>query len=279
MPFESIVGHAAAIERLRSLVSRGRVAHAYLFAGPSGVGKRLVAREFARSLSADLLVVAKPEDKHEIPIEQVREISRQLSLKSLRPRVVIVEDAELLNEAGMNAFLKTLEEPPAGTTLILVTSLPSLLLPTIVSRCQTVLFFALKEDQVLAILKRDDADARLAASLADGSAGRAMELLEDLKEWGPESAELLDKVFKGDLNSVVEALTRIRDTAKARARATRILQIVALALRDALRGRRTSALDADDLSDRLLLVLDHISMIERNANVPLVVENALLRIG
>ncbi len=298
MSYDAVVGHEAAIARLRALARRRRVAHAYLFAGPPGVGKRLTALAFARTLLCesqgdracegcascrrtargthrDLKIVRREEGKKEISIEQVRETIRELSFVAEGPRAVVIDEAERMNEEAMNAFLKTFEEAPDRTVLILLTSAPSMILPTLRSRCQTLLFHALKEEEVLRILNLSTPEAKLAAKLADGSAGRALELIEDLKEWGLESSRILDQVAAGDLNSIVEGFTKIRDPAKARQRALRILQVVALSIREKM---RTAGPDVDEMARRIETLLDHAAMIERNANVPLVVENALLRI-
>lgn len=307
MSCKNVVGHEAAIARLRALIRLRRVAHAYVFAGPSGVGKKLVAVEFGRAILCgceepcetcdtcrrtargahpDLKTVACEEDKREIAIAQIRELIRELSFASERPRAVIVDEAERMNEESQNAFLKTLEEAPERTVIVLVTSSPSSLLPTIRSRCQTILFHALPDAQVAKFV--EGRDARLAAALAEGSPGRARELVEDLRDWNPE--EMLAKIASGDLNATIEGLGKIRDAGKARARAQRMLRLAALALRDALRASAGAPLperlstadwggDLDLLAQRLEAVLDHELMIDRNASVPLVVENALLRMG
>ncbi|MBI2899303.1 MAG: DNA polymerase III subunit delta' [Planctomycetes bacterium] len=315
MSYRGVVGHEAVLERLRSLARRGRAAHAYCFAGPSGIGKRRVALGLARALLCetrggeacdscvtcgrtargahpDLKLLACEEDRKEISIAQVREVIRELSFVGTGPRAVIVDEAEKMNEEAQNALLKTLEEAPDRTVILLVTSSPASLLPTIRSRCQTVFFFALEEAEVLRVLKDDGPEARLAAALSDGSPGRAAELREDLREWGPESAEILSRVAEGDLNAIVEGLTRIRDASKSRSRAHRILRLVATALREAFRARAgapvaarlapagwAGGLDLDALAERLDALLDHAPMIDRNASVPLVVEDALLGIG
>ncbi len=314
MSYDRILGHEGAIARLRSLVRLGRVAQAYVFAGPAGIGKRLVATEFARALLCgqgpdaceacdacrrtarathpELKVISCEEEKKEISIAQVRELIRGLSFASDSRRAVIVDEAEKLNEEAQNALLKTLEEASVGTTILLVTSSPSTLLPTIRSRCQTILFHPLKDEQVARLIGTGESEGRLAVALAEGSPGRARELLEDLREWGSEATEFLSRIAGGDLNSVIENLTKIRDTVKVRVRAKRMLRLTALALREALRGRAglppgprfapegwAGHLEIEELAARLEAVVDHELMIDRNASVPLVVENALLRIG
>src|SRR6185503_14605974 len=83
--FESLLGNATAIARLRGILERKRPAHAYLFSGPEGVGKKIAAVEFARALGARVTVIQRPEDKHEILIAQVHELIRELNYTSSEP--------------------------------------------------------------------------------------------------------------------------------------------------------------------------------------------------
>ena len=145
MSYKEIRGHEKAVERLEGAVKNRRVAHAYLFAGHEGIGKRLVARAFAAEILGGpptpdrFFEIEKPKDKQVITIEQMRDLIRTLSFRHADSRVILINDADLMNEELQNAILKTLEEPPARTVLVLVTAVPTMLLPTIRSRCQTVL--------------------------------------------------------------------------------------------------------------------------------------------
>ncbi len=150
---------------LRQAVRKGRVVNAYLFQGPEGVGKKLTATVFARALNCrmkpgegcgsclDCREIAggshpdvhcvSPESKGRwIVIDQIRGMQRLVYLKTQRDnwKVFIIDDADRMNTNTQNAFLKTLEEPPERTVLILVTRQPDFLLPTIRSRCQRVSF-------------------------------------------------------------------------------------------------------------------------------------------
>jgi DNA polymerase-3 subunit delta' len=213
-------GHPAQVAMFRRAVQRGRTAHAYLFLGPAGVGKRLVARRIAQALFCgrhsageleacgacppckqvlsgthpDLLTVCRPEGKKELPIEAFvgagerrgREgLLKELSLRPMSAdrRIAIIDDADCMNEASANALHKTLEEPPPGSILILISSSSDALLPTIRSRCQPLLFGALSEQDVAALLvqnewERDPATAADIARLSEGSLETARQLLE-----------------------------------------------------------------------------------------------------
>ncbi len=296
MSFEGMAGNGKALARLGAIASGGRLAHAYLLAGPEGVGKKKAALLLAKALGARPILISRPEDRHEILIAQVRELIRELSLTSRERRVVIFDDAERMSEEAMNALLKTLEEPPANTVLLLVTSVPERLLPTIRSRCQAVFFSALSDDEAVRhareALGLPEDDARIAALLSGGSVGGMIRLAGEIGEIRTAARELQERVLGGELNPLIEALGRIRDTEQARRRAKRDLSILTHALREALRSKsgarpclaqpafveRMSKLDDDALLERIETLLDHERAIDLNANVPLAVEDALLRI-
>ncbi|HEY8901196.1 MAG TPA: AAA family ATPase [Chthoniobacterales bacterium] len=137
-----------ALERLLEAQSSGRLAHAYLLCGPRGSGKRAVIEQIAaRILETDDALrhpdfhQAEPESKsRRILIEQIRHLEQALRTKpsaGLR-KVAIIHEADRLQPQAANAFLKTLEEPPAGSHLFLTSSSPDALLETILSRCIVV---------------------------------------------------------------------------------------------------------------------------------------------
>jgi DNA polymerase III subunit delta' len=171
LSWQRIRGHDALVKSFNHAAQRGRLAHAYLFTGPAGVGKHLFARELARALLCegnphettemlqacdvctscvlmdagthpDFFTAVRPEEKHEFPIELMRELCQRFSLKSARGRgkVAVIDDADDFNEESANAFLKTLEEPPPNSVLIIVSSSLDRQLPTIISRCQVIRF-------------------------------------------------------------------------------------------------------------------------------------------
>lgn len=131
----------------------------------------------------DFYAVGRPEGSNELPIEVMRELCRGFGLKSSRGRgkVAVLDDADDLNEASANCFLKTLEEPPRSV-FILVGSSGERQLPTIISRCQVVRFAPLPEPLVVEILKQhelpDPALAPRLARLSGGSPGQALALAD-----------------------------------------------------------------------------------------------------
>jgi DNA polymerase-3 subunit delta' len=198
-----------------------------------------------------------------------------------------------MSEDAMNALLKTLEEPPRGTILMLVSSVPERLLATIRSRCQTIFFHAIPDEEIVRFLKAkgvDEPSAKAGAVLAGGSIGAAARLAPELAETLALARELQVRVLAGELNPIVEALGKIRDTEDARAKAKRELQILVHCLRETLHSKagvapalaapefvtRMAALDEDGILERIESLLDHQRVIDLNANVGLAVEDALL---
>ncbi len=220
MAWQGIEGHDRLVERFRSALERGRMSGSFMFVGPTGIGKHTVALKLAQTLLCetrpevaldpcgtcpacmqvaadthpDLLTVAKPPDRAFIPLElmigdkdhRMREgLCHDIALKPYmgNRKVAIVDDADFMNVEGANSLLKTLEEPPPRSVLILVGTTPAKQLPTIRSRCRIIRFDPLSEDAVADLLLRrghvsDSDEARKLAQLADGSVGRAMRITD-----------------------------------------------------------------------------------------------------
>ncbi|MBI4084219.1 MAG: DNA polymerase III subunit delta' [Candidatus Lambdaproteobacteria bacterium] len=182
MGFEAIRDQAPAIGFLRSAVARGRLPPAFLFLGPHHVGKRLTALALAKLLNCarggedscgrcppcrkidegvhpDVETVSA--EGQFIRIDQIRAVAAQLALVPVeaRRRVIVLSEAERMNAEAANAFLKTLEEPPPDTLIVLCAESTALLPATIVSRCVRVRFGLLAGATVRALL---EADGRLA---------------------------------------------------------------------------------------------------------------------
>lgn len=142
----------AAIGLLRRAHDQNRLGHAYLISGPAGSGKREVAAELASTVNgteagdvfsskAREIFLAEPESKsRRILIEQIRELEHGLQMRAAegRRKVAIISEADRLQPQAANAFLKTLEEPPANSLLLLLSALPEALPDTIVSRCISI---------------------------------------------------------------------------------------------------------------------------------------------
>ena len=256
MPFSAIVGHERIVGILRRSLTARRIAHAYLFDGIEGCGKRstalaLVEAAFCNGVDgcgtcaacrriADLqhpdLHLLEPDGAF-IKIEQVRDLQRQLSLRPYEApfKACIIEAADRFHPAAGNALLKTLEEPPGNALMILLTAHPDAVLPTIRSRCQAIRFPALPEETVSHFLASRDfpqETARLAASLAGGSLGRALELCsgEEL-ESRKELIRLLSSLSLQEIGPLFAAAERL---AGDKEQVLSLIDLLAAFLRDIL---------------------------------------------
>ena len=173
MGLESIRGHEEAVTLLRRAIETDRVAHAYAFIGPEGVGRKTTALAFAstlvgagseariaRGMHPDVRLIeptppaSNPKGTQAIRVENIRELGR---LAALRPaeapwKVFIVDQAETMTGAAPQAFLKTLEEPPARTVIILILEQLRALPATVLSRCQIVRFRPVVPEGAVALL-------------------------------------------------------------------------------------------------------------------------------
>lgn len=231
MNFASLVGNERIKQLLKRAVAEGRTGQGLIFAGPRGIGKHRFALAFAQAVNClqpiggdscgecqncrkfaardftDVKTISP--DGQFIKVEQMRDLSREAYFRPYegRRRVYILDEAERLGEEAANSILKTLEEPPDTSLLVLITAKPYALLETIRSRCQTLNFAPLSRDDLKAYLeanyKRPAEETRLLARLARGSIGRALEI--DLGEYKEKRSLLME---------MVEALLVTRDTVK-----------------------------------------------------------------
>ena len=239
MGFAEIIGHQRPLEILRLALGNGRLHHAYLFVGPEGVGKRTVALALAKAIHCretkndfcdrcpdcarvqagnhpDVRLVQTLEDKKEISIKQVREIEKELNFRSFsgKRKIAIIDPATLLNTSSQNALLKTLEEPPQNSMIVLIAPNAGALLPTLRSRCLRISFGPLARDEVARYLMSKEGinqdDASLRAALSMGSLGAAIkfdkdELLEKRRSW----AEKVSSLTSGNYRGAIEAAEAI----------------------------------------------------------------------
>jgi len=203
MPFAEVVGQERAVSVLRRSIAMGRVAHAYLFTGIEGCGKKKTALAFVQAVfcgkdeacgvcpSCRKLAAGQHPDLHTleadgafIKIDQIRDLQKELSYRPFEApkKACIIDGAERLNLSSGNALLKTLEEPPGDALMILLTPQPAAVLQTILSRCQPLGFQPLSAELIEERLLRDrfaPEAARVAATLAAGSLSRAMDIAAD----------------------------------------------------------------------------------------------------
>lgn len=221
--FENIIGLDKQKNILKNAIEKNNISHSYLFTGKSGIGKCLIAKEFAKYiLGADSLescpdfkYITKKDDKKDILIEQVRkEIIDDVYIApiSSSKKVYIINDAQFLNVASQNALLKTLEEPPEYIVIILVSSSVDSFLTTVKSRLNIIEFTGLEDNVILDyILKKFNMTlSDTVLKYVDGSLGQAIYLMENnYSEKFQIIEKLYDNLLKKDYIVVNKTLENI----------------------------------------------------------------------
>ncbi len=203
--WENILGNQQHKKFLERYLTSDNHPHALLFVGSAGLGKQLMALEFAQSLLChnlkghdgcqscrqfkagahpDFVKIGLLEDKKQILIEQIRELIAGGAFAPTlgKNKVILIEDADLMGIPAQNAILKLLEEPPLSWTIVLIACQEEKLLPTILSRVVTLRFKPIGNGEIeTAFLKeiKDEEHAKIYARLADGSIGAALALFEN----------------------------------------------------------------------------------------------------
>jgi DNA polymerase III subunit delta' len=276
MPFRDLVGHRTVLSLLARAIDAGTLPPSLIFGGPEGVGKRQAALALAQALNCptplrpvpwpdapsapplaidacgscatcsrigrgihpDLIVIT-PGETGNIPIKIVREkVLQEVGFKPFeaRRRVVIFDGAEGLQVDAQDALLKTLEEPPPGSVLVLVTAQPGQLLPTVRSRCPTVRFAPLANAAVVEWLMKHEGlaegQARAVASVARGSLAAARAAASEAE--GQE----------GYRAAAVRVLQHVSDAGDARRRLEATRDIVG-------KGKGSGASERDSLANHL----------------------------
>jgi DNA polymerase-3 subunit delta' len=312
-----VKGQFNAMRFLQASLKSGRVGHSYIFSGPAGVGKKSAAVRFAAGImcqqpqegaacgtcsscrrlargSYPYLQLISPE-KDKIKIDQIRSINDFLKYKVEESvyRFIIIDEADSMTPEAANSLLKTLEEPPARTTFILLFYNIGKVFPTIISRCQVVNFTHLSRDTLLEILLDkgfNEKDIQGVLPVAQGSAGRALDLIED------EDLKETRKRIIGFITSLPVSISRTLEFAQecSELDISLCLNIIMSCYRDYLLldsgnedqivNRDLSGLFGSGLSrDRIFYSIEKIMEAQQaagqNANKQLVLENLFLELN
>ena len=242
MTFDTVVGQQSLTTTLKNAIHSGKLAHAYLFCGPRGVGKTTCARIFAKTInclspqadgescgqceSCRSFDEGRSMNIHELDaasnnsVEDIRELIKQVQIppQTGKYKVFIIDEVHMLSTSAFNAFLKTLEEPPHYVIFILATTEKHKILPTILSRCQVYDFSRITLSDTVNHLKQvaqkegytvDDEALKLIAEKADGGMRDALSIFTV----GVVLHGLADYVSDLVVLTVVDGFHRMQNTA------------------------------------------------------------------
>lgn len=235
-----IIGHKNIVKFLKKSIENNKISHAYLFYGPTNVGKKTLASFFAQSLICesedkkpclkcqncfeflknihpDVIWLRKEKEKKNISIDQIRDLKEKLIQSGFTNsyKIVIIVNAEEMTIEAANSFLKILEEPPAKSLIILIANSLKNIPKTIVSRCQLIKFSLIKREEIFDFLLNyyhlEKREAEELAALSFGRPGRVIKYLKDKKYFNDylNDQENLIKILKE--NSLNEKLKIIEE--------------------------------------------------------------------
>jgi len=285
MSFSHIYGHEQKIKILQKTLAQKRTGHAYLFSGLEAIGKKTLAlelvkaincaksdslndscdecpscRKIAKGIHPDIFPVQA--EGQFIRIDTIRQMQERTRCRPLeaKKRAFIIDDADRMNDPSANALLKMLEEPTSSNILILVTTRPSALPQTILSRCQQMRFNPLSAETVAGFLvsemKMDEQQAVLLASLSGGSIGNALALNKDnIVDYRRELLGLLAAASKKDAFSLINLASFLGSKKKEIRQG---LNIVNSFFRDLLIFKETG-------KNEMLINQDHYDLIQERA--------------
>ncbi|AFS77194.1 DNA polymerase III, subunit delta' [Gottschalkia acidurici 9a] len=231
MDFNDVIGHEKIISNLKNTIRNDHVAHSYLFEGSKLIGKETLGKVFAKTLLCEKRSVEPcnicqsciqfdktnhPDfkiiypDGQSFKKDQAEEIQRDIRIKPFNSyrKVYILKDIEKMTIEAQNSFLKTLEEPPEYAVIIMTTVNKYKLVPTILSRCQTINFTLVEsskiEKSLVERLKKSDAEAKFLSLFSNGIVGKAIALSEseDFKKIREELITAIDTTLNEDRTKV-----------------------------------------------------------------------------
>ncbi len=306
MNSSGIIGHQDIIARLYEAVKNSHVASALLFSGLDGIGKKRVALHLAQALNCrqfsdqgpclqcascrkiagrnhpEVKIITREEKAKNLKIEQIFQLRADISLRPVEAlkKVYIIDDAHILTKDAANCLLKTLEEPPLNTLIILITANPAALLLTIRSRCQKVEFKPLPAEEVRRCLQEqgqlEDSQASFLADFAGGSLGLAQTYLaKGILDIKAELDDFLQEIKETDMAAVLAQAQRLgRDKEQAEIWLNLLLYVCAQRFRAFPKGSAPDYQQDDEIIDLILRAKKDLTV---NINLQLVLENIFLR--
>ena len=226
--FDNIIGNEKIKQELEQTIKLNKMSHSYMFIGTSGIGKKMIAKEFAKMIlcqsepkycnhcksciefnsnnNPDFQLIEP--DGASIKIEQIRQMQKKIIEAPIisNKKVYIIDDADLMTTEAQNCLLKTLEEPPEFVTIILIGSRENCFLSTIKSRCTIIKFQDIENDYIKNYLAQNYGISNISENMLDifgGSIGKA-ENLKDKQELYNNIIEIIEKIKTMDLIDILK---------------------------------------------------------------------------
>ena len=264
MYFEKIRGQRFAKKYLSNSIKSNMISHAYMFEGPSGVGKNTMARDLATTLlemenlfnSPDYIEITP--DGNSIKIAQIRKLQSDILVKPYKSyKIYVIDEAQKMTVEAQNALLKTLEEPPKYAIIILITNNKESLLDTIKSRCEIIKFTPIPLVEVADYLTQTGVDknrASLLANFSRGSMQKAIELSEseDFHIMRDEVQKYVETFLTGSMLDIMDIQSSIE---KYKDNITNVLDLIVNYFRDIMMAK-------ENVDSSMIINLDRLVFIK-----------------
>lgn len=292
MDFKEIIGNYEIKEQLNKIIESNNILHSYLFLGQEGIGKKIIARQFAKMILCqgehkpcnccksclefennnhpDFMQIDIEEDSKELKIGQIRYMQEKIAEKPIlsNRKVYIINGSEFMNKEAQNCLLKTLEEPPEYATIILISSSDIKLFNTVKSRCIKFQFNNIKDNEIEKYLKEKNliSDPTKNMILAcGGSIGKAERLVNMQKEY-----EQIEKIIVNlDKESLIDVLNNSEILYSSKDKIFELLDYITIILYNTRDVRKINCIKYVEDTKRKLLA---------NNNYDMSIDNLLIRI-
>lgn len=290
--FNKIIGNDEIQNLLKQAIKNNRTSHSYLFVGTEGIGKKQIAKEFAKALlclnndkycntcksciefddnNNPDFVILEP-DENSIKIEQIREIQRKVVEKPIisNQKVYIIDNSDKMTTEAQNCLLKTLEEPPKFVTIILIGFNESAFLDTIKSRCMILHFNKISDENILRFLEENyqtKVNSQIMLEAFQGSIGKAIQLQDKQEEY----EQIENVIVNLEKRDKIDTLNGAEIIYKAKDEKFEILDYINIILLDMARksGKYANCIN---------IVEDTKKRLQSNANYDMCIDNMLLKL-
>lgn len=309
MTFEEILGNNVAKKSLTEQIKNNGIVHSYMFVGQDGIGKKIIAKEFARkvlckSINESLdeynnskncescikfesnnhpdFKIISPEGNY-IKIAQIRQMQEDVYKKPIlsKKKIFIIDKADYMTEEAQNSLLKTLEEPPEYIVIILILSNESLLLNTIKSRCMKINFLNIPEDEIKNYINRNNLienPSKNMLKLFNGSIGKIYEIKENMDIY-IQTEQLTKEILQRKIISVIELLKKSEVIYKSKEYANNILEYMTVIVYSDI----TEKIESGEIVNKTLLkiieiIKNTIIKLKSNANYDMIIDEMIFNI-
>ncbi len=301
MSFVNIIGNDNIKNDLKKQAINQDILHSYMFVGQDGIGKQLIAKEFARLIlcvsdnklddeSCESCIKfagqnhpdyekIDPDGNH-IKISQIRELKEKIYKKPIvsRRKVIIINDADTMTEEAQNSLLKTLEEPPEYVVIILVLSNESNLLNTIKSRCMKLSFQNLSNEEIKQYIKNNkllDNPSDSVLELCNGSIGKVEKIKEKLETYS-QTEMIIKGLIEGSITSKIDLMKQFEFLYKEKDDIQFILEYMLIVLSDKIKQEVNNNNYCDSkIYDAIDIVKNAIIKIQTNANYDMIIDELI----